>query len=62
MSITKLQPLRKTDLNAVFITLTLTLALSYLHGSWPTSDFHGSFHQLPWKKMEVVMVVDESTE
>ena len=32
------------------LTLTLTLSWSYLHGSWPTSNFHRS----RWKYMEVV--------
>ena len=31
------------------LTLTLTLRWSYLHGSWPTSNFHGSSLLLPWK-------------
>ena len=33
------------------LTLTLTLSWSYLHGSWPTSHFHGSWWKLPWKYM-----------
>ena len=32
------------------LTLTLTLSWSYLHGSWPTSNFHGS----RWEHMVVV--------
>ena len=37
------------------LTLTLTLSWSYLHGRWPTSNFHGQMEVhgssvlLPWK-------------
>ena len=42
--------LHKTNPNRIR-TLTLTLSWSYLHGSWPTSKFHGR----TWKQVVASM-------